>query len=148
MPPSQIEGVASVVMSLEDAADRAARQMRLAVDPDRGGQTHWGSYQEAHVILALEEAGQLVGPVTRRAERGRGDCTDANGQDWDVKSYRDNVRHPRFDVAVCLDDIRWEVLCGEKVIMDLERVTDPANRGALRQAVDDAGLAEHVRWHE
>ena len=137
-----------MVMSLEAAAERAARQMLLAADPDHGGQTSHGSYREAYVILALEEAGQLVGPVTRRPERGHGDCTDANGQDWDVKGYYDDGRRPQFDVAVCLGDIRWEVMCGEKVIMDLEGVTDPANRLALHQAVDAAGLADHVRWYK
>ncbi len=97
-----------MVMSHEAAAERAARQMLLAADPDHGGKTGPGSYQEAHVILALEEAGQLEGPVTRRLERGRGDCTDATRQDWDVKGYYDDGRHPQFDVAVCLEDIRWK----------------------------------------
>ena len=137
-----------MVMNLEAAAERAARQMLLAADPDHGGKTSRGSYQEAHVILALDEAGQLEGPVTRRLERGRGDCTDATEQDWDVKGYYDDGRHPQFDVAVCLEDIRWEVMCGEKVIMDLENVRDPANRRALHQAVDAAGLADQVRWYE
>ena len=35
------------------------------------------------MILALEEAGELPEPVERRPNRG--DCTDATGQDWDVK---------------------------------------------------------------
>ena len=56
--------------------------------------------QEAHVILALEEAGELAGPLRRFARRG--DCTDANGQDWDVKRPRDDVRRPAFDVALAV----------------------------------------------
>jgi hypothetical protein len=45
------------------------------------------------VILSLVEAGDLPGPVVRLPSHG--DCTDATGQDWDVKRPRDNERgHP------------------------------------------------------
>jgi hypothetical protein len=128
------------------AADRAARQLALAADPDRGGRVYGATLQEAHVILALEETGQLRGPFSRAA--GRGDCTDANGQDWDVKRFRDDMRRPRFDVGVALEDIRLEVRCGENVIVDLTGLADRANRDALREAVDRADLAENVRWYE
>jgi len=100
------------------------------------------------VILELEEAGDLAAPVTRRA--GRGDCTDANGQDWDVKRFRDDVARPPFDVREILEaKIRYEIVaCRENVIVDLTGLVDLANRQALRQAVTDAGLAAHVRWYE
>jgi hypothetical protein len=92
------EGDASAArLDLEAATDRATRQLELAADPDRGGQVYLGSLREAHAILALEEAGQLPGPVTRRARHG--DCTDATGQDWDVKRPRDDVAYPPFDVG-------------------------------------------------
>jgi hypothetical protein len=97
------------------------------------------------VIIALEEAGQLKGPCSRTADHG--DCTDADGQDWDVKRYRDDQRRPKFAVEVALHDIRLEVRCGENVILDLTGLTDPANRASLRRAVDHAGLSEHVRWY-
>jgi hypothetical protein len=128
------------------AADRAARQLLLAADPDHGGQVSPATLQEAHVMLALEEAGELAGPVRRFA--GRGDCTDANGQDWDIKRFPDNVTRPPFDVAVALERVRFEVMCGENVILDLTRLGNPGNRSALRQAVEEAGLEEHVRWYE
>ena len=132
----------------EAATDRAARQLALSADPDQGGRVHSGSLQEAHVIMALVEAGELPGPITRRA--GRGDCTDGTGQDWDVKRPRDDVRRPRFDVARFLDGyIRYEVeRCRENVIVDLTGLSDPNHRRALREAVDQAGLAAHVRWYE
>jgi acyl-CoA hydrolase len=38
--------------------------------------------------------------------------------------------------------------CSENVIVDLTGLADPAHRQALREAVDRAGLAEHVRWYE
>jgi hypothetical protein len=95
------------------AAERAARQLELAADPDQGGKVSHGSLQEAHVILALFEAGELPGPVIRLPDRG--DCTDATGQDWDVKRPRDDVRHPPFDVGRFLgeDTLRSGVLPGE-----------------------------------
>jgi hypothetical protein len=133
-------------LEVELAADRAARQLLLAADPDRGGRVYGATFQEAHVILALEEAGQLKGPFTRT--EGHGDCTDADGQDWDVKRYRDDVRRPKFAVAVVLEDIRFEVRCGENVIVDLTGLTDPANRVSLGHAVDQAGLSDKVRWYE
>jgi hypothetical protein len=34
------------------------------------------------------------------------------------------------------------------VIVDLTGLVDPAHRRALREAVDEAGLAAHVRWYE
>ena len=135
-------------LNLQAASARAARQLDLASDPDRGGQVHIGSLREAHAILALLEAGQLPGPVTRRARHG--DCTDATGQDWDVKRPRDDVAYPSFDVGFFLEaHVRSEVLrSGENVIVDLTGLTDPANRRALRDAVNAAGLAAHVRWYE
>lgn len=80
---------------------------------------------------------------------GRGDCTDGSGQDWDVKSPRDNVPYPPFDVGKFLEGyIRYEVeCCRENVIVDLTYL-DTAHRQALRQAVDIAGLTAHVRWYE
>jgi hypothetical protein len=130
------------------AAERAARQMELAADPDQGGRVHAGSLQEAHVILALIEAGELPEPVVRRAAHG--DCTDATGQDWDVKRPPDNKPQQPFDVGQFVDKhIRYEVqFCRENVIVDMTWFFDPGNRQALRKAVDEAGLAAHVRWYE
>jgi hypothetical protein len=98
------------------------------------------------VILDLEEAGELTGPITRHP--GRGDCTDGTGQDWDVKRFRDDVARPAFDVAFALQRILLEVKCGERVIVDLTGLTDPTHRHALRQAAESAGLAADVRWYE
>jgi hypothetical protein len=89
------------MLDREAAAERAARQLVLAADPDHGGRVYAASLQEAHVILELEDAGDLAGPVKRLA--GRGDCTDGNGQDWDVKRFRDDVAYPPFDVGEILD---------------------------------------------
>jgi hypothetical protein len=130
------------------AADRAARQLELAADPDQRGRIGPGSLQEAHVILALVETGELPGPVSRDA--GRGDCTDVTGQDWDVKRPRDGNIRPPFDVRRFVEGkIHYEVrYCRENVIVDLTGLADPANRQALREAVNAAGLAAHVRWYE
>jgi hypothetical protein len=119
----------------------------LAADPDQNGRVYFGSLQEAHVIIALEETGELPGPVTRHA--GRGDCTDATGQDWDVKRFRDDVPYPPFNVGDAVEGhIRFEVRCSENVIVDLTGLVHPVHRQALRKAVDEAGLAAHVRWYE
>ena len=137
-----------VRLDRSSAADRAVRQLELAADPDQGGRASFGSLQEAHVILALEEVGELPGPVVRLPNHG--DCTDASRQDWDVKRPRDTERRPRFDVADFLEGyIRYEIqCCRENVIVDLTGLVDPAHRQALRDAVDDAGLTAHVRWYE
>lgn len=134
-------------LDYDNAADRAARQLELAADPDQGGRVYRGSLQEAHVILALIEAGELPEPVSRQA--GRGDCTDATGQDWDIKGAHDDVPQP-FDVGRFLEKhIRYEVqLCEENVIVDLSCLHDPKHRQDLRAAVEDAGLAARVRWYE
>lgn len=99
-------------------------------------------------MLALIEAGELPEPVIRLARRG--DCTDATGQDWDVKSPHDDLPQHLFDVGRFLEKhIRYEVqLCKENVILDLSHLLDPKHRQALRKAVDEAGLAAHVRWYE
>lgn len=134
-------------LDLQASAERAARQLQLAADPDQGGKVSHGSLQEAHVILALAEAGELPGPVTRQP--GHGDCTDATGQDWDVKRPRDGDIRPPFDAGSFVEGkVRYEVRCRENVIVDLTGLADPAHRQALRAAVDDAGLAAHVRWYE
>jgi len=132
-------------LEFDAAFIRANRQMELAADPDHGGRVSNGSLQEAHVILALIDSGELRTPVVRTA--GRGDCTDRNQQDWDIKSPRDTF-WPQFDVDIMVEKIRREVICGENVILDLTGLTDGANRQALREAVDRAGLAAHVRWYE
>jgi hypothetical protein len=133
-------------LEVEPAADRAARQLLLAADPDRGGRISEATLQEAHVIVSLEETRQLNGPCTRTA--GHGDCTDADGQDWDVKRYRDDVRRPTFVVEAAVERIGLEVTCGENVIVDLTGLTDAANRARLREVVNQAGLSENVRWYE
>jgi len=58
--------------------------------------------------------------------------------------------YPRFDVGFFLEaHVRSEVVrSGEYVIVDLTGLVDPANRDALRDAVNTAGLAAHVRWYE
>lgn len=135
-------------LNRDAAADRAVRQLELASDPDHNSRVYAGSLQEAHVILALIEAGELPGPVVRDA--GRGDCTDATGQNWDVKRPPDNIPRQPFDVGSFLNKhIRYEVqFCRENVIVDMTRLFDPEHRRALREAVDHAGLGAHVRWYE
>jgi hypothetical protein len=98
------------------------------------------------VILAMLNSGDLLGPVQRLARRG--DCTDAEGQDWDLKRPRDGNIRPPFDADVFVGKISNEVRCKENVVVDLTGLADPANRQALREAVDQAGLAAHVRWYE
>jgi hypothetical protein len=99
------------------------------------------------VIMSLEQAGELRPPLTRHA--GHGDCTDANGQDWDVKAPRDGAVRPPFDVRFFVEaHIRSQVRSGEDVIVDLTGLSDPSNRSALREAVTQSGLAGHVRWYE
>lgn len=135
-------------LDFDAAADRASLQLDMAADPDQGGRVSYGSLQEAHVILALVESGELPAPVHRTA--GRGDCTDATGQDWDVKRPRDGNYRPAFDVGNFVEGkIRSEVQYSrENVIVDLTGLADLANRRALREAVERAGLAAHVRWYE
>jgi hypothetical protein len=134
-------------LSPDVAAARAERQLDLGADPDCGGHVSGGSLQEAHVIMSLVEAGELRPPLTRSA--GHGDCTDANRQDWDVKSPRDGDVRPPFDVGFFVEaHIRSQVRCDENVIVDLSGLSDPSNRRALREAVTEAGLAAHVRWFE
>jgi hypothetical protein len=144
---SGMESRAGTRLALDEAARRAERQLDLAADPDCGGRISRGSLQEAHVIMFLEETGQLRSPLTRLA--GHGDCTDANRQDWDVKAPRDGAVRPRFDVSFFVEaHIRSQVRSGENVIVDLTGLSDPLNRRALREAVTEAGLAAYVRWYE
>ena len=47
-------------VDLQASAERAARQLQLAADPDQGGKVSHSSLQEAHVILALDEDCQTL----------------------------------------------------------------------------------------
>jgi hypothetical protein len=133
------------------AEERKKRLEELSKDPDRGGQVSENSKREAEVVLDLEEAGKITGPVRRpdRAKQESGDFIDKNGTAWDVKAPRsreilldeiekktgkrpdaDKPIAGEFDLKTEVAKIRQEIKNKEKVILDTGKLT-PADRDAL-----------------
>ena len=156
----------------EVAAKRAERLDELSKDwLDHDGGVSPGTRAEAEAALGLEEAGGIPGPI-RRPRKGdghSGDFVDATGTDWDVKGWysRPNLiekikegaraagrREPtidptkpvrgEFELTQMLKDLRAELATGENVLLDVRNLT-AADTQALRQAVEDAGLADRVK---
>lgn len=130
----------------DPAAERAARLEELAKDPAQGGKATVKTRREAEVALSLEERGGpkgLDGPVERSVDP-KADFVDANGQKWDVKTYNSNYRNG-FELETAMKTLRSELGKGENVIYDTKDMS-AADIESLRNAVDDAGLSQNVRW--
>lgn len=137
---------AADTLSVDDALIRARRQQELAMDPATGRVTP-GSLQEAHVGLALEEAGRLPGPVTREPT-GAGDLVDGNGRVYDVKGFQDTHPGPgSFTPEAAESNLSRKLTQHPNfgIILDVTRL-QPANQEALRQVVAQNGWTDLVLW--
>jgi hypothetical protein len=122
----------------------------LAKDPAHSGAVSPQSTQEARVGLQAEANGDIPGPI-QRAPFGpngedQGEFTDANGQNWDVKSspdqrpsYRPNpgqsIPNPQTPQQFT-DMINEELANGQNVLLDPDGMT--AGRLAqMEQLVND-----------
>jgi hypothetical protein len=119
----------------------------LARDPAQGGKITPKTRMERKIGLESERAGVLRGPITRDPDREGGEFIDADGQSWDVKGFVSNTPTPRgrFNLEKSVVAIREEIDKGEKVILDTSKLT-AEHADMLRVAIEQAGLAEHVRW--
>jgi hypothetical protein len=133
------------------ATDPAARQARLdelSIDPDKGGRPTPGSRLEAVDALALEEAGEVPGPVRRAngkvdpRETGA-DFVDGSEQLWDHKFAKSGRG---FDAGKFLDKIQLnDIRNGENIMLNHEGLT-PADRTALVNEIDARGLRPNFKF--
>ncbi len=151
--------------------ERKKRLKELAKDPEGGGE----DMHEAELMLTLErEKNEVPGPVRRPdlEEGEHGDFVDAEGQYWDIKSYRsrgalekklkedarqagqpepqfdpDKPIPGEFDVEEVVEDIRTEFhIQGEKVIVDTTYLSETDSK-ALREKIREKGMEEMVYFH-
>jgi hypothetical protein len=115
--------------------ERKEREDELAPDPAHNGKITTGSRREAEVGVALEERGDLPGPI-KRDPSGFSEFIDANGQQWDVKAF--NSKWPKrkggFDLNTAMKKIDGEISNNENVILDTKDLS-PAHLAELRAAV-------------
>jgi hypothetical protein len=93
----------------------------LARDPAHGGQIRANGRQERDAAIMAWKAGQISGPPTRSPDP-RADFRDADGRDWDVKSF--NSRYPDgFSLPGSADKVDEELNKGEHVIVNTENMS-------------------------
>lgn len=160
----------------EKAAKAAAREKRLdelSKDHlDHNGKATAATRKEAEDALALEERGDIPGPIDRPQKNTghTGDFVDAKGQDWDHKQPHgrdaliDKIKQDakaagrpepnfppgkpikgEFNVDKTVQEIQGEILAKENVIMNTEKLSASEN-ALLRQRVKDEGLSDHVKF--
>jgi hypothetical protein len=115
--------------------ERKEREDELAPDPAHNGKITPGSRREAEVGVALEERGDLPGPI-KRDPSGFSEFIDANGQQWDVKAF--NSKWPPkkggFDLTKSMKKIDGEISNNENVILDTKDLS-PQHLAQLKAAV-------------
>jgi uncharacterized protein YukE len=139
-----------------------ARRQELAKDPANKGGILPKSQREAEIALAMEERGDLPGPV-RRAELDstdparqvdRGDFVDANGQFWDVKAPTD-IFPPgrlegqpmplglrgRYDGSAFEIDVAGELAKGQNVILSTAYLSPESLADLVGR------VAKHPEWN-
>jgi hypothetical protein len=99
--------------------------------------------EEAEAVLGVAENGGLPWPVKPSGHPGS-EAIDANGQEWDVKSWRSGGRPP-FDLNKALLKVKTEIAVKENVIVDIRQLSDK-DAWDLYQAIKNAGLEDKVRW--
>lgn len=127
-----------------------ARLDELAQDPAHGGTPTPQSMQEARVGLQAEAKGDIPGPI-QRAPFGpngedQGEFTDANGQNWDVKSspdqrpsYRPSPGQPIPNPQTpqqFTDMVNEELANGQNVLLDADGMS-PGRLAQLEQIVNN-----------
>src|SRR5437016_3155931 len=124
------------------------RLQDLARDPARGWQITPGSWAEAEVVLALEEAGALPGPIRRDPQANRGDFLDGRGVSWDVKAFRSDTppRRGGFRLADAIRKIENEFQRGQNVILDM-RGLSLLHQAELQRAIVERNWGERILWY-
>jgi hypothetical protein len=115
--------------------ERRERIEELAPDPAHNGKITPGSRREAEVGVALEERGDLPGPI-KRDPSGFSEFIDANGQQWDVKGFNSKwpPRKGGFEVNKSMKKIDGEIANNENVILDTKDLS-PEHLAQLKAAV-------------
>jgi hypothetical protein len=127
--------------------ERTVRLRELAQDPAHRNLITRKGMHEAEVGLALEENGQLLGPI-QRDSTGRAEFIDANSVRWDVKSF--NSHHPPskggYELNDCLSKIERELVKDENVIIDTTDLT-PDHLQELHSAIEAQGWSGRILWY-
>jgi hypothetical protein len=93
----------------------------LARDPAHGGQIRPNGRQERDAAIMAWKTGLIKGPPTRSPDP-RADFRDADGGDWDVKSF--NSQYPTgFSLPKSADAVDEELNRGEHVIVNTENMS-------------------------
>ena len=93
----------------------------LARDPAHGGRIRPGGRQERDAAVVAWKSSQIKGPPTR-SPNPEADFRDADGKDWDVKSF--NSRYSNgFSLPTSADIIDRELNKGEHVIVNTENMS-------------------------
>jgi hypothetical protein len=127
--------------------ERTVRLRELAQDPAHSNLITRKGLHEAEVGLALEENGQLLGPI-QRDSTGRAEFIDAHSVRWDIKSF--NSHHPPskggYELNDCLSKIAHELVKDENVIIDTTDLT-PDHIQELHSAIEAQGWSGRILWY-
>ena len=93
----------------------------LARDPAHGGRITRNGPQERDAAITAWKSGQIKGPPTR-SPNPEADFRDADGKEWDVKSFNSQYRNG-FSLPGSADDIDTELKKGEHVIVNTENMS-------------------------
>jgi hypothetical protein len=119
----------------------------LAQDPAHRNLITRKGLHEAEVGLALEENGQLPGPI-QRDSTGRAEFIDAHSVRWDIKSF--NSHHPPskggYELNDCLSKIERELVKDENVIIDTTDLT-PDHIQELHSAIEAQSWSGRILWY-
>lgn len=125
---------------------RAARIEILGKDPAQGGKVTPSTLREAEVAVALEEAGQVKGPI-RRDPTGGADFIDADGKPWDVKGF-DSGHTPAqggFELATDAAKVDKSLALREDVMLDTGKMS-ATDISALKAEGVKRGWGDRVKF--
>lgn len=116
----------------------------LARDPATGNRITPATQAERDVGLGLEERGAVPGPI-RRDTSGNAEFIDADGVEWDVKSYRSD--YPNGFVPERVErQLTLARDLGENIMLDT-RSLSPDDLSTLREIVARNGFEDVVLYY-